>query len=734
MSMKHDPELDDILQDDELLRVAGLLRAGRMTDPPLDDAFRSALRRQLMNRAWGMGERGVPWWSKVFGPSSLAWAGAAVGVVLIAAVVVFTAINNPGSDTRQIFVTSPLSSQAAVKLEQPILVRFNQAMEHSSTEAAVQITPATTVAYSWNENTLEVLPTSGNLAPNTQYQVTIGPGAKTAAGQLLAAPQTITFVTQPPAPPSPSPTPVVTPTPRGVLTDQHQLATLPGGISTVQWSPDSSTVYLISGNGAVESVPAAGGNVTTLVPDGVTSVSIAPSGDRVAYIRGGKIEILDLKALVITSELTPTPAPLVVGWTKDAVVWTAADGVYSGTAEGLVKVASLPGSGTVNALSFSPDGAHLAYTQDQSLRLLDVATGKSSALGLAGAQFLGWSPDGTGVMYSAAQAIVSSDVSGKAISTTLPTGEPSWSSQDEILLGSDTDLFEVQPDGSGLNKLADGTYRQPVWAPNGTAFTYFRGGTLFTASAPLPAPRPPALDAAASVVNAFLQARKAAQQDKANAFLTDNGKRAYSGSGGGLNLLVPGDNSIFSRYYVLTQEITGSQPDTAQFVVRIVLAREKLDVSTYEETLTLVRTQGSDVFLVDKAIAGALLTLGRGPQVVSVEVSRGTIKVTFDSDLMPATVPTGVIILDSKGKQVGGAPAYSNRTVIIRGLDLKAGTAYKLVVLPTVQDVGRINMAAEYDLLVTGPTESHGADKGNDETPSPGPQASPSSAPASASS
>jgi hypothetical protein len=732
MSMHHDPDLDDILQDSELMHVADLLRAARMGDPPLDDAFRSALRRQLMNRAWGMEERRGPSFSKFFGPATLAWAGAAAGLVIIAAVVVFAALNNPGPDTHQIVVNSPLSSQSAVRLEQPILVQFNQPMDHTSTEAAVQVTPATTVAYSWNGNTLAVLPTSGDLAPNTQYQVTIGPGAKTAAGQQLEAPRTITFVTQPPAAPLPSPTPAVTPTPRGVLTAQQQLASLPGGITKVMWSPDSSRVYFVSSKGALESVPAAGGKIAVLVADGVTSVTIAPSGDRVAYVRGGKIEILALSAGTTSDVVTNSP-PMILGWANDGVVWTAADGVYIAGPDGPVRVVGLAFSSTVAGISFSPDGAHLAYTQDQSLRVLDLATGKSSTLGLAGAQFLGWSPDGTGVLYSGAQAIVSSDVSGRTISTTLPAGDATWSSQDVILLGSDTDLFEVRPDGTGLSKLADGTFRQPVWAPNGTAFTYFRGGALFTASAPLPSPRPSALDAAASVVNAFMQARKSGQVDKANAFLTDNGKNAYSGTGGNLNLLVSGENSTFSRYYVLTQEFAGTQPDTARFVVRIVLAHEKLDVSTYEETITLVRTQGSDVYLVDKAAAGSLLTLGKGPHVVSVDISSGTVKITFDSDLAAATVPAGVLVLDAKGKQVGDLPAYTSRTVTIRGLDLKAGSAYKLVVLPTVQDVGGINMTAEYDLAIFGPTEVHGADQGKDQT-SLNPRALPSATPTSASS
>src|SRR3984893_15489108 len=285
MSTQHDPELDDILQDAELMHVADLLRAGRMTDPPLDDAFRSALRRQLMNRAWGTDDsRGVHWWQKIFGPVGLAWAGAALGIILIAAV--FFAINSsPGELTRQVLVTSPMSGDSAVRLQQPILVNFNQAMDHPSTEAAVQITPATTVAFSWNANTLEVLPTSGNLAPNTQYQVTIGPTAKTAAGQVLTAPKTISFVTQPPPPPPPSPSPVTSPTPlHSVITTARQLAAGPGG-NNGTWSPDSSTVYFIGGKGELESATATAGNTAVLVAGGVTSAALSPTGDHIAYIR-----------------------------------------------------------------------------------------------------------------------------------------------------------------------------------------------------------------------------------------------------------------------------------------------------------------------------------------------------------------------------------------------------------------------------------------------------------------
>src|SRR6202022_407663 len=246
----------------------------------------------------------------------------------IASVVVFMAPQPAGST--EFTFQSHLDGNNAVALAQPILVKFNQPMDHLSTEAAVQIAPATNVTFSWQTNTLAVQPTSGNLAPNTQYQLTIGPGATTASGQHLATAQTITFVTQPPVPPppppSPSPTPRASASPTSLLAGERQLAPLGAGISApLQWSADSSTVYFVDSKGALEAVPAKGGDVKVVAPDGVTSPAISPAGDRLAYIRGGKIQVLTFAAGT-TAEVTVTPAPTMVGWTKDKLVWAAADG------------------------------------------------------------------------------------------------------------------------------------------------------------------------------------------------------------------------------------------------------------------------------------------------------------------------------------------------------------------------------------------------------------------------
>ena len=56
MNSFHDPELEDVLQDAELRRVASLLHAAKAPEPPLDDAFRTGLRRQLMQEAWSRSE------------------------------------------------------------------------------------------------------------------------------------------------------------------------------------------------------------------------------------------------------------------------------------------------------------------------------------------------------------------------------------------------------------------------------------------------------------------------------------------------------------------------------------------------------------------------------------------------------------------------------------------------------------------------------------------------------
>jgi hypothetical protein len=725
MTVNHDPELDDVLQDEELVRLGALLRSTRRAEPPLDEAFRSGLRRQLMQTAWEMAEGRASWWRRLSAPAtpSLAWVGAAVGVVLIA-LVVYTASQGAGVNERLV-ITSPIADAHAVQLQQPILVAFNQPMDHKSTEAAVKITPATYVAFSWQANTLSVQPTSGTLAPNTQYQVTIGPGARTQSGQALAKPTTITFVTQPSATPRPSPKPTARPTPTGLLAAEHRLAALAAGTTYApQWSADSTTIYVVGDNGALQSVAVSDGAVKDLLPDGVSFPAIAPAGDRLAYVREGKIQILTL-ASGATADVTAAPGLTALSWAKDQLLWGTSEGIFRAGADGPSQVAGIQ-QGDASVVSIAPDGAHAVYQQGRSLWVLDLASSNSTKFGGNDAAFVGWSPDGTGFLYQGSDATVVADTSGATIATIL-SGDPSWSIHDEILVGNDTDLYAVRPDGYGPTKLSTGTYHLPVWAPNGTTFAFVRGGAVWSAIAPpLPA-EPTAIDLASAAVSSFMEARLKGDATLAGSFLDGKGKQAYSSSG--LPLLITGDAS-FSRFYVLAQEITERHPDTARFVVRLVLSKGTLDVSDYEETLTLNRDQVNNPFLIHDATAGRTRDLGKGAVVVSVDIAAGSIKVVFDSDLVSESVADGVQLLDEKGKRVGGPSTYANRTVVITGLALAPGASYRLVVLTTVQDVSGRNVPAEYDLDLVGPaagaTTGNQASIGTPPSPEPSPIPTPS--------
>jgi Bacterial Ig-like domain len=721
VSSHHDPELEDVLQDAELLRLARLLGGAQRADPPLDVAFRSGLRRQLMQQADAMNQRRGAGWGRLFSPPNLAWAGAAVGTLLIASVVVFNFLQQPAV-VNQVVVSSAINGNQAVQLKQPILVEFNQPMDQAATQAAIQVTPATNVTYTWqSNNTLAIQPISGNLAPNTQYQVIVGPGAKTTANVTLAAPQTITFVTQTQTPPTPAPSP--SPTPGPLLSGEKQLAPVGGTApGAVQWSSDSATVYFVTSSGALDSVPSKGGSVTVIAPDGASSPAVAPAGDRLAYVRGGKIETLTFLTGA-TTELITAPAAVAVGWAKDKLVWAASDGVYTQGTGGPTQVAPLPATGKLSVLSIAPDGTHVAYSHDGSFLMLDLASGKSATLGSA-TGFLGWSAAGTEILLLTAQGTAVSDLQGN-ISATLAAGQPSWSTMDAILLGSGASVSQVHPDGTASINLAVGTYGSPTWAPDGATFVFFRGGAIWVATAPALAPQTTPLDQAAAVVNSFMQARLKGDADQAGQYLDQTGRQAYGTDG--LSLIISGDPS-FTRYYILTQEITATQPATAKFVVRLVLSHQKLDVTEVDETLTLVRDPTTNLFLVDLGAAGTHRDLGKGAEVVAVDVARNVVKVTFDSDLDPVTVAGGVQVVDSKGKPVPATASYANRVLTLTGLDLKPGAQYKLVVSSTVRDVLGHNVASEYDLVLDGPVPNEGDSHhgGSTSSPSPSPSHSPS--------
>ncbi|HET7465079.1 MAG TPA: Ig-like domain-containing protein [Candidatus Dormibacteraeota bacterium] len=715
---RFDPELNDVLQDHELRRLAQLLSRAETPEPPLDDAFKSALRRQLMDMAWRSAEGRDSWWRGWLTAPRLTWVGAAAVVVMIASVVVYTAAQPPGG-FNEVIVRSPQQDQSAVALHQPILVSFNQPMDHPSTEKATQITPATSVTFSWNGDAqMYIQPVTGDLAPNTQYQVTIGPGALTKTQQPLSTPTTITFVTQPstPAPPQASPTP------RVLTLNQQQLATIPSAASSSPlWSPDSSTVYYVAAGGAIVSVPAKGGAPTTLVTDGASLPALDPAGGKLAYVRAGKIEILT-PATKTTDEVAPASTPTALRWVGETLFFGTSDGVYS-VGDTINKVAGIQSNQAASVISIAPNGLHAVYQTASTLFVLDLGTGASAQLGGAGAAgtFQGWSPNGARLIYGNLVA----DTNGKTVKQ-LPEGDASWSAQNVILLGSDTAIFSVRPDGTSLTKLADGTYHAPAWAPDASTFLFVRGNGLWVATAPAAAPLPSPTAQASAIVDAFMRARQDNDPDKARTYLDDSGKTAY---GSGNPALIPSSDLQFKRYYIVLAEVDPTTPNTVRVVVRMVFGKNKQEKVAIEETLVVLRSVSTDPFLIDGVNAAPERGLAKGPEVVSMKVTGSEVDVTFDSDLVASTI-NSVTLQDSTGAAIQVTPTYNDRTITFSGLQLTPGARYRLVVTNNLQDVGQRHAAAEYDLDFVGPApDSTSGASTPAPLPSPSPGVSPSPSP-----
>src|SRR5207302_4031195 len=109
-----------------------MLSRAQTPSPPLDDAFKSALRRQLMDVAWRSAEGKDSWWRQWLSPPRLSWVGAAAVVVMIASVVIYTAAQPPGG-FNEVIVQSPQQDQSQGELRQPRHVSVNRPVDDPST-------------------------------------------------------------------------------------------------------------------------------------------------------------------------------------------------------------------------------------------------------------------------------------------------------------------------------------------------------------------------------------------------------------------------------------------------------------------------------------------------------------------------------------------------------------------------------------------------------------------------
>lgn len=697
MSAQRDPELDDLLGGDpELIELAELLRSTPHPAAGIEPTaqFRMTLRRRLMRQAWEHAtkpqepwyrrslrpRRALGWATAALGPRpKLAWAGAAAGALLVvfAGFTFATANRTPASP---VTVTSPLDSSQTVAMVTPIELKFNQPMDTASVQQSVRIEPAIVARYTWTDNNQRLVITPvHDLTANTRYDVTVSPTAKTQSGQAVAKPHVVSFVTASPAPtatPTPTSTPTSTPSP--VLNGAHQLA--PAGPPAVRWSADGTRLAVVSPTGQLAWWPLAGGSATTVAPDGVTLVAIGPDGSP-AYVRNGQLSYDSLNVSGVQ--------PLALGFHGGSLEFATASDVETSSQQQITTL-----NETATAAEFSPAGDRLAYRGASGLHIVDLTAGKDVLVGPATG--LGdWSPDGHRYAYPTATGVQVADTTTGLSSPLfeLPNvAGLTWSRGNQILVSTTTSVYLYGvADGTGLRKLQDGVFGQPLWAQaGGGTFAYRQGGEVWVArlvGALAGAASPTTGASQDDLVTGFMTARRNQLADQAESFLDAAGQAAFAHY-----QLIYADPSVsLSRYYVLL-----SQP--GHVVVRLVLTRGSAQAAL-DETLTIQRDATGRPWIhgVTEAARNAF---GAGPEIVRVVVTVSQVQVYFDSDLDPTTVQAGVTIrgqttqaaYDSKQKMV---------TLTVAG-GLTPGQTYDLLIGPALQDV-QPRPAVTYDLSITGP-------------------------------
>src|SRR5581483_8641853 len=210
MDQWDDPELASLFRDEpDLYDLSRNLRASR-PEPVVGTHFEPYLRARLIDAAAReLKPRGLSRWLRPR-PGLFAGGGAALGVAMIAAVVVATVMYQP-HDTRVDLRGTNVAENHDASPDQVIRASFTQDVDHAAVEHNLQIHPATAVVTRWEGTTLVITPLH-RLAANTPYTVTIPRTAvRTASGATAPSDIRIAFGTK--ATPSPGPTQAPAPPP-----------------------------------------------------------------------------------------------------------------------------------------------------------------------------------------------------------------------------------------------------------------------------------------------------------------------------------------------------------------------------------------------------------------------------------------------------------------------------------------------------------------------------------------
>jgi hypothetical protein len=694
VSRHRDPELESLFEREPgLEHQVNLLRSARLKPPPLDANFRPALRRRLMQEAYARYEtvRRPSLLARIFsGP------GMAVGLAAAAAILlVFVLVVNGGNwfGPGQVQVTTV----GAVAVNQPITVSFNQPMDHHSVEKAIQIEPATQVTYSWQGNNLVIQPASGELAPNTQYHVTVAADAKTAPGVKIGQAAVVAINTAP----LPTPIPTLLPSPSPPAPPQITAERSMPGTSgrAIGWSADGHTLFFISTSGDLASIGSDGTGLKTIA-SGVRLASLAPAGSAVAYATAGSASKLYLAGPDGSAAQVTDQRPV------DAIGWQGGKPIVQVKGEIGPAGATTKLPATDAACTFSPDGGKLVCQTIPSTSLsspvpltaflFDLVTQKSTNWPAVGQGFA-WRPDGAKVAYWSGGTVFLAAPDGSGAVEVGKSDQPSaqsWSADGRfVLFGSTDGASIVKADGSGLHQLSQATFQNPVWAPGGGQFAFARGSSLWiddlTAGGT-------AIDlgAAGKIVDQFEQARIKNDAGTASGLLGPSTAPTTPSP-------VATDVHL-ARYFVISSQASATD---ARYTVRLVFAKGNNETRYQDEQLVLIPV--GTTLKISAINDSAPHDLGKGPTVNSVQLLPGNVVVVFDSDLDPKTVDGSTHLTGPDGEPVTAAVSYLNRKLTVTA-KLKSGQKYHLSIGPTIKDIAgqALQGGYEYEFVAVAATTS----------------------------
>jgi Big-like domain-containing protein len=765
----NDPELDELFADPADRAVVDLLKASRPATPPLDPHFHDYLRAKLMTEA----RRTLPasssrsWFPFTLSPRTLAPAMAAVaaGFLVVLGVEIYLHNGQPGAQ-QVACVCKPINNKTNVGTGEPIVIPFTGPVDKTAVAESVVIQPATSVTKQWVGQNLVIIP-DHPLAPNTNYSVSFKPLATPTptpkpnpvvrqTPAAVPAPVVVHFTTVPPPV-----APIVPPSFKsaGVNYGYDSRLADPGTILSAAWAPTGKVLVTRPvgqlGPGSSPSPSASTTPVGPPAPTATTDVwlmsslgtpirilvpggswpAAAPSGGLIAawqVASGNRVSlgVWDLQgnpqATLATLDGAPDRVPVWIG--EDRIAYVD---------QGRLRIVDLHGAqagGTAlrvgnGRLAASPTSPRLAVEGADGSVILDLRAGGSSTNLPSGASGFAWSSKGdlAFVVRQGTTTDLYVGAEGQPLQkvATSPDGQTwsdlSWSPDSTSLLmattatsgnGAGPGLVLINRDGSSLTPFgaAAREYASPQWSPSGDLVLFTRrdeaGGRAFWTATATPSSTDLAANQALSEVAKFMLARINGDNVAAQAELDPAGAAAYQA--GASSLLGP-SGSHFSRYYPVTVQPSGTNPNAFLVGVRIFSAKNNTEISFFEEQLTLVRQgQPSPLvpqfhqYLIDAVTASPTMLLGHGPTVVSVEVVQAPpgeqVRVHFDADLKPETVSSGTIqVKDADGRVVDARVSFdADNHLATLAVKLKPGT-YQLVVTTGVTDVNDVAVAQEYD-------------------------------------